>query len=59
MHNFKEEQDICIASEYLPPALLIPVVALTYDHKFFDTLPSNKWSLIPLPLSVAGLSDEK
>lgn len=56
MHNFKEEQDICIAAEYLPPNLLIPVVVLTQDHKFFDTLPSKKWSLIPLPLSVAGPS---
>lgn len=42
-----------LASSHFPRKyLLITVAILPYIYKFFETLPSRKWSLIPLPLSV-------
>lgn len=54
--NFKEMQDICVASMCLPQKyLLIAVVVLTYVHKFLDASSTRRWSLISLPLCVSWM----
>lgn len=51
VQNFKETQDICIASKCLSQ-ILITIVVLAYVYKFYNTSPSRKHSLIPFSLSV-------
>lgn len=50
--NFRVAQDICTASKYLSPNLLITVMVSTWDHAFSDSvpcLPSRTWNRSPLP----------
>lgn len=45
--DFQEKQYQSISPKYL----LVIVVVSTNGHKFFNTTPSSKWSLISLPLN--------
>lgn len=49
--NFKEKQDICIVLKH--PKKFINIYGGFKNVHFSNTLPSMKWSLLPLALSGA------